>query len=193
MTRRRKDWRRAAQRFGAERLVFLDESGATTDMTRRFGRGPRGERVAGAVPGGTWRTTAMLAAIRSGEVFAPFAFEGAADAAAFQTYVERILAPVLRPGEVVVMDDLGVHKSPAVAEAVRAAGAAVRDLPPDSPDLDPIEKPWSKVKTHLRAAAARTQETLDAAVGAGLRAVRRSDCHGWFRSCGYRTPVPKPL
>ncbi len=112
--------------------------------------------------------------------------------AAFLTYVREVLAPALRPGEVVVLDNFGVHKVSGVAEAIRAAGAKVRYLPPYSPDLSPIEPLWSKVKTHLRSLAARTREALYAAFGSGLRTVRQSDCHGWFQSCGYRIPNPKP-
>ena len=161
-------------------------------MTRLYGRAERGRRVVEAVPG-SWKTITMIAAVRSDEAFAPFAFPGAVDAAAFLTYVRRILVPALRPGEVVVMDNLGSHKAPGVAEAIRTAGAQVRYLPPYSPDLSPIEPFWSKIKTHLRSLAARTRDALYAAFGSGLRTVQESDCHGWFQSCGHHIPECKPL
>ena len=183
MSRRRRLWRRAARRFGPGRLVFLDEAGANTAMTRRYGRAKRGERVRAAAPAGTWQALTVLAAVRPEGAFAPFAFRGACDGAAFRTYVEKVLAPELRPGEVVVMDNLGPHKAPGVAKAIAAAGAAVRFLPPYSPDLNPAEPLWSKVKGHLRSLAARTAEALHEAFGSALRAVTPHDCRGWFNHC----------
>jgi transposase len=168
------------------RLVFVDESGTTTTMTRRYGRAPRGRRVDGPVPHGHWKVMTLAAAVRLGGVGGCLVLDGAVDAMAFETYVERVLAPALRPGDVVVMDNLSSHKRAEVAAALAAVGAEVRYLPPYSPDLNPIEKMFSKLKEYLRSVAARTIEGLIDAIGAGLRTVTDRDIGGWFRSCGYR-------
>jgi transposase len=186
--RRRRAWRRDSAAIDARRYVFVDESGATTAMTRTHGRAPRGRRIDAAVPHGHWKVTTLTAAVRLGGVPARacLAFDGATDAACFRAYVERCLVPELRPGDVVVMDNLACHRAAGVAEAIRAAGAELRYLPAYSPDLNPIEKLFSKLKSHLRTAAARTFDGLIAAMGAGLRAVTESDITGWFQSYGYR-------
>jgi transposase len=166
-----------------EGLIFVDESGATTAMTRAYGRAPAGERVPGAVPG-HWESVTMLSGMRLSGVVAPWAFEGATDSAAFETYVTEVLAPQLRPGDVVVWDNLQAHKSAAAVRAVEAAGATVKPLPPHSPDLTPIEKLWSKVKGRLRSLAARTVRRVYRALGIALQEVTSQDIHGWFQSCG---------
>ena len=190
---RRKNWRRAARRFGAKRLIFLDETAVNLDMARRYGRAPAGVRVAGSVPGGTPPATTLIAAMTCGKVLAPFAVRGAADATVFRTWVTKCLVPHLRPGDVVVMDNLSAHKDAAALAALRAAGAVPRFLPPYSPDMNAIEKLWSKLKTYLRKAAARTFDRLLAALGEALETVTPSDCHNWFGCCGYNTLIPKPL
>lgn len=154
-------------------------------MTRTHGRGPRGERVAGSVPGGHWRVTTVIGAMGLGGVEAAMTIESSTDADVFQAYVDRVLAPALAPGDVVVMDNLSSHKVPGVRRSIEAAGAELWFLPPYSPDLNPIEKAWAKVKQLLRAAAARTQESLEVAIAAALAAVTASDAAGFFRSCGY--------
>lgn len=169
----------------ASRLVFLDESGAKTNMTRLYGRAPRGQRLVEHTPGGHWCTTTMLSALRHDRVEAPLVIEGAMDSLVFRGYVERMLAPTLRTGDVVVMDNLSPHKSRGVQEAIEARGARVRYLPPYSPDFNPIEPMWSKVKQHLRSAAARTHRCLVNAVGNALRSVTPDDCRGFFRGYGY--------
>jgi transposase len=179
-------WRREFAAIDPGRLVFLDETGATTDMTRRHGRAPRGARVEGAVPHGHYKSVTLTAAVRLDGVGACLAFDGATDATCFEAYVEHQLAPALRPGDIVVMDDLAAHKGEAVAALIRAAGAEVRYLPAYSPDLNPIEKMFSKLKALLRTAAARTVDALIEAMGPALRAVTPRDLAGWFRSCGYR-------
>ena len=136
-----------------QRLVFVDESGATTAMTRRYGRAPRGERVVGEVPG-KWKSVTLISALRLSGVGASLAFEGATDTPAFQTYVEEMLAPQLRPRDVVIWDNLKPHQDAQVCQAVEQVGASVEPLPPWSPDLTPIEKMWSKVKEFLRSVAA---------------------------------------
>lgn len=167
---------------------MIDESGVTTAMARTRGRAPPGVRVRGAVPGGHWKVTSVIGAIRGGEsggVAAAMTIEGATDADAFRTFVERVLVPELRQGDLVVMDNLSSHKAAGVREAVESAGARLRYLPPYSPDLSPIEKCWSKVKALLRSAAARTADALDGAIAAALRAVTPADARGWFAHCGY--------
>ena len=157
-------------------------------MDRTHGRSTSGKRVDGPVPQGHWKVTTPTAAVRLGGVptSACLALDGATDAMVFETYAERCLAPALRPGDIVVMDNLGSHKRSPPVEAIRAAGAEVRFLPPYSPDLNPIEKMSSKLKAHLRTAKARQVGTLIDAMGEGLAKVTASDIVGWFRSCGYR-------
>jgi transposase len=167
--------------------VLVDETGTNTAMARRYGRAPRGQRVDGPVPHGHWKAVTLTAAIRLGGVGGCLAFEGATNATTFEAYVEQVLAPTLRPGDIVVMDNLGAHKGPAVERAIKAAGAGLRYLPAYSPDLNPIEKMFSKLKTSLRKAAARTVDRLYEAMGDGLRSVTHQDIAGWFRSCGYST------
>jgi len=166
-----------------EHLVFVDESGATTAMTRTHGRSPRGQRVYGTAPGG-WESLTLVSGMRLSGVVAPWAFPGATDGLAFDTYVSEILAPQLRRGDVVVWDNLRPHKQAAVVAAVERVGARVEPAPPWSPDKLPIEKLWSKVKGALRSAGARTTETLVDAMGTALQAVCPQDIRGWFQSCG---------
>jgi transposase len=166
------------------RLVFVDETGATTAMARAYGRAPRGERVVGTVPG-RWTSVTLISALRLSGVVAPLAFEGATDTAAFQTYAEEALAPQLRPGDVVIWDNLKPHKDAAVARAIERAGARVESLPPYGSDLTPIEELWSKAKEFLRSVAARTTDAVYDAMGAALRSVRPEDIVGWFRFCGW--------
>jgi transposase len=167
--------------------VFIDESGAKTDMTRTRGRAPRGVRVVEPVPAGHWQTTTMIAAVRTTGPCAAAVVCGATDSDVFRAYVEHVLVPDLRPGDVVVLDNLTPHKATGVAEMIEAAGATLRYLPPYSPDFNPIENMWSKVKQFLRAAAARTRETLADAITAALGTVTAHDCRGFFRHCGYAT------
>jgi transposase len=167
------------------RLVFLDETWATTNMARRYGRAPRGERALDAVPHGRWRTTTVVAALRADGVTAPLVLEGAINGPAFLAYVEQFLAPALRPGDVLVLDNLSSHKVAGVREAVEAAGAALRYLPPYSPDLNPIEQVFAKLKAALRDAAERTTEALWAAVGRVLTRFPPAGCARYLAHCGY--------
>lgn len=179
-----------ARRFvDIERFIFLDESSAKTNMTRLVGRAPIGQRCYYATPHGHWKTTTILSAIRSTGVIqeASIVFDGPTDAIVFRSYVEQCLAPALTPGDIVVMDNLASHKVAGVREAIDEVGASVWYLPPYSPDLNPIEKLWSKVKTWLRRIAARTVEGLIQGVGDALRAVDASECRAYFKSCGYAT------
>jgi transposase len=167
------------------RLVFLDETWATTNMARRYGRAPRGERALDAAPHGRWRTTTVVAALRADGVTAPLVLEGAINGPAFLAYVEQFLAPALRPGDVLVLDNLSSHKVAGVREAVEAAGAALHYLPPYSPDLNPIEQVFAKLKALLRDAAARTTDALWAAVGQALRRFPPAECARHLAHCGY--------
>jgi transposase len=169
-------------------LVFLDESGASTAMDRTHGRAPSGVRVDGPVPHGHWKVVTLTAAVRLGGVPEPacLAFDGATNAACFETYVAHCLVPTLRPGDIVVMDNLSCHKSSEVARLIHSAGATVRYLPAYSPDLNPIERLFSKLKAWLRKAKARTVEALIEAMGDALRAIRPGDIAGWFAHSGYR-------
>lgn len=168
-----------------EHLVFVDETGATTAMTRTYGRAPAGERVGGAVPG-QWQNVTLIAALRPTEVVAPLAFPGATDTLAFQTYVEEVLVPELRPGDVVVWDNLQPHKNAGVIQAVEAVEARVERLPPYSPDKSPIEEMFAKAKGYLRTTAARTTNTVIAALGDALKQITPGDIRGWFQDrCAY--------
>lgn len=181
----RRRWKKAIAEVEPSRLVFLDESGAKTNMTRTRARAPRGQRVVEPTPAGHWCTTTMVGALRHDRIEAPLVIEGAMDSVVFQGYVEQMLAPTLRAGDVVVMDNLAPHKTQGVQKTITARGATVRYLPPYSPDFNPIESMWSKVKQHLRSAAARTHDRLVRAVGDALRSVTPTDCHGFFQGYGY--------
>ncbi len=169
--------------------MFIDESGAQTNMARLRGRCDKGERLHVRQPQGHWKTTTMISAIRIDGVVAPFVVEGAVDAEVFRVYVSQVLAPTLRGGDVVVMDNLQPHKASGVREAIESVGATLLYLPPYSPDFNPIEPMWSKVKQRLRSTAARSIDVLQQAVGTALSAVTESDCHGYFGHCGYTLPL----
>jgi len=162
------------------RLVFVDESGANTAMTRTHGRAPVGQRVYTDTPG-RWESITMTCGLRLSGVTAPLAFRGATNTDIFETYVEDVLVPELKPGDVVIWDNLKPHQSEQAIEAVEAAGARVEPLPPYSPDLTPIEEMVSKVKGALRSAAARTTEAVYAAFASALQDVTPEDIAGWFR------------
>jgi transposase len=154
-------------------------------MTRLRGRAPRGRRLLAKAPHGHWRTTTMISSVRLDGSTACMTIEGATDTAVFQAYVREILGPSLRPGDIVIMDNLAPHKNEQTLALIAAAGATARFLPAYSPDLNPIEMMWSKVKTLLRASEARTAEELQRAIAAALSQVRAQDAVGWFAACGY--------
>jgi transposase len=169
------------------RVLFLDETGAMTNLVRSHGRCGLGERCVAHTPNGHWKVMTAVAAIRLHGLTASATMPCPMDGELFLTYVERALLPVLRPGDVVVMDNLPSHKSPRVRERIESAGAGLLYLPPYSPDFNPIEMIWSKVKRLLRSAAARTIDTLHEAFGQALNAVSPADIQGCFRHCGYAT------
>lgn len=186
--RRRRELFTIARRFvEPDRFVFLDESGAKTNMTRLYGRAPVGERCRFFAPHGHWKTTTLLSAIRVDGVIreATALFDGPMNAPTFVGYVEEMLAPSLKPGDVVVMDNLASHKVAGVAHAREAVGASLWYLPPYSPDLNPIERVWSKVKTWLRRVAAETLDALWPQVAHALKRVSASECKAYFRAAGY--------
>jgi transposase len=166
-------------------LIFLDESGAKTNLTRLRGRAPKGQRVHAKSPHGHWNTTTILGAIRLDGSTACMTIDGAADTEVFQAYVRCVLCPSLRPGDVVILDNLSPHKNEPTLSLIREAGAQILFLPAYSPDLNPIEKMWSKVKNYLRSAEARTEAALIEAIAAALRSVTGRDAMNWFACCGY--------
>lgn len=176
--------REFAARIGAvspERLIFLDESGITTSMTRLRARCLGGKRIHEATPGGHWKIMTILGAMSLGGMIATMTIEEATDADIFLAYVEHVLGPVLKPGDVVVMDNLSAHKVNGVQELMKRAGAEILYLPPYSPDFNPIEKAWAKLKQLLRSAKARSQEALDQAITEALKLITQQDAEAWFR------------
>jgi transposase len=167
------------------RLKFLDEAGSNLAMTRLYGRAAPGERVVDNAPQNYGENITMLATLSLDGIAAPMTVAGAVDGIVFKTYVEKVLAPTLLKGDIVIMDNLGAHKVAGVGELIEARGARVIYLPPYSPDLNPIEKCWSKIKTYLRAAKARTREALEQALKEVLLTISEKDARGWFASCGY--------
>ena len=180
-------WRWLASRFDARRLVFVDESGFHTSMTRLRARAPKGKRAYGKVPRNRGKNTTLIASITlQGGMGESMTLEGATDAAAFEAYVEHFLAPSLREGQVVVLDGLGAHRTQKVRELIQARGAdLVLFLPSYSPDLNPIEEAFSKIKQLVRKAGARVREVLAEAIGRALAAVTTEDTAGWFAHAGY--------
>lgn len=166
-------------------MIFLDESGAKTNLTRLWGRALKGQRVHAHTPHGRWQTTTMMSSIRLDGTTACMTLEGTTDTESFRAYIEAVLVPTLRAGDLVVMDNLSPHKNDATLARIIEAGAEVLFLPAYSPDLNPIEKMWSKVKALLRTAEARTPADLVKAIGQALAQVTAQDALGWFASCGY--------
>ena len=166
-------------------MIFLDESGAKTNLTRLCGRAPKGQRVHAKTPHGHWNTTTMIGSIRLDGSIACMTIEGAADTEAFEAYVRCVLCPTLRPGDVVIMDNLSPHKSEPTLSRITQLGAQILYLPAYSPDLNPIEKMWSKVKHCLRTTEARTEEALIQAIASALACVTPQDARNWSACCGY--------
>jgi transposase len=166
--------------------VFIDETAVTTKMVRHHGRSPRGERLVASVPHGHWKTLTLIAALRINGLTAPYVIDGAVDGPSFLAYVEQVLAPTLRKNDIVFMDNLRTHKIDGVAAAIEAAGAKVRYLPAYSPDLNPIEMAFSKLKTALRKGAARTVTALMKLIRKLLNMFEPKQCKNYFRHAGYR-------
>jgi transposase len=186
----RDEWKAAQPALDPRRLVFVDETWASTNLARAYGRCPAGERLVMAVPWGHWQTTTFVAALRLGGLTAPTVIDGAMTGDLFVAYVRQQLVPALRPGDIVVMDRLSCHKRSDVRALIEGAGGELRLLPPYSPDLNPIEKAFSKLKALLRRAARRTVEALWRYLGEVLDEFLPAECGNYFASCGYPTATP---
>lgn len=181
----RQDWAQAQSGLDPDRLVFLDETWAGTNMAPTRGRSPVGRRCLGYVPCKHWQATTLVCALRSEGVMAPWVIDGPINGEIFRVWVEQVLAPALQPGDIVVLDNLGAHKVAGIEKAIRAAGAQVRYLPPYSPDYNPIEQVFSKLKTGLRRAARRMIEELWVTIGALLDEFAADECERYIRHAGY--------
>jgi transposase len=182
----REEWRASQPDLNPEQLVFIDETGAKTNMARLYGRAPRGRRLVASAPHGHWMTTTFVAALRCDAITAPCVFDGPMNGACFLAYVEHFLAPTLHKGDVVVMDNLPAHKVKGVREAIEQSGATLRYLPPYSPDLNPIEQAFAKFKASLRKTAARTFEDLIKAIAQALAGFKKEECANYVVNSGYR-------
>jgi transposase len=185
VARRRRRWKAYQGRLDPARLVFIDETWAKTNMTRLCGWAPRGRKLVAKVPHGHWRTLTFLAALRHDRIDAPCVIDGPINGESFLAYVEQVLAPTLKPGDIVIIDNLGSHKGKAVRRAIRATGARLFFLPPYSPDLNPIEQVFAKLKTLLRKAAERTVETTWKRIGILLGTFTPQECSNYFTNAGY--------
>ena len=183
--KRREEWFDGQLDLDPERLVFIDETWASTNMARRHGRCRRGERLRSGVPHGHWKTTTLVAGLRRTGMVAPMVLDGPINRDAFVAYVRQVLVPVLSPGDIVIMDNLSSHKAPAARDAIEAAGARLLFLPPYSPDFNPIEQAFSKLKAHLRKAAERTIHGLREAIGRILDLYSPQECANYFANAGY--------
>ena len=181
----RRAWRATQPDLDPGRLVFIDETGASTKMARLYGRSRRGTRCIASIPHGHWKTATFVGALRQTGMTAPMVLDGAMDGAAFLAYVEQILAPTLMPGDIVVIDNLPAHKPEKVRNAIERAGAELRYLPPYSPDLNPIEMAFAKLKAILKKAAARTLEDLWRAIAAALPRFTADECRNYLAEAGY--------
>src|SRR3954470_6023135 len=185
VARRRVQWTKYQDRVEPERLVFIDETWTRTDMAPLRGWAPRGCRLYAKVPHGRWKTMTFLAALRHDRIDAPWFIEGPIDGESFRLYVEKVLLPTLKRGDIVIMDNLGSHKGKAVRGLIRSVGAKLFFLPKYSPDLNPIEQVFAKLKHLLRKAAARTVEAVWAAIGQLLSAFTPTECANYFENAGY--------
>lgn len=193
MAEKRAHWHEQFASELAHRLVFVDESGANTKMTRLRGRALGGRRLVGRVPCGNYQTSTLISGIRLQGPCAPWLFEGPVNGEMFLAWVEQGLGPALRPGEVVILDNLATHKIRGVREAIQARGARLLYLPPYSPDFNPIEPMWSKIKQVLRSHAPRSDEQLLLAAKAAFQSISPADCRGFFFSAQYATSCMEML
>ena len=183
--RRRRRWKAASRRLDPERLVFIDETWIKTNMAPIRGWGPKGERLTGFAPDGRWRTLTFLAALRLGALTAPCVIDGPINGAIFRAWVEQQLAPTLRPGDIVILDNLGSHRSNATRAAILDADARLAFLPPYSPDLNPIEQVFAKVKHWMRMAQARTIDAIHNRIAGLVNAISSTECAAYIRNAGY--------
>jgi transposase len=185
----RRVWHQQVTTLDPQRLVFLDESGANVTLARRYGRAPKGERALGSAPRNYGENLTLVAALSLDGLDAPMLLDGAIDTRAFERYVETFLVPTLHPGQVVILDNLSVHKQARIRALIEAAACEVLFLPSYSPDFNPIEMAFSKIKAYIRRVGARTQETLEAAIAAAIELVTTADARGYFHHCGYGESV----
>lgn len=185
MQQEREDWEECLPGLDLNKLVFFDESGVNTLMARTRGRCPQGKRLVDSAPAGCYATLTLMSAIRLDGVVAPMLLDGPVNAETFAGYVEDYLVPALEPDDILIMDNLPAHRSLRITQAVEGAGCKLVYLPPYSPDLNPIENMWSKVKASLRKTAARTFDAVVAGVKDALNAITLEDCDGYFEHCGY--------
>ncbi len=183
---RRRIWRAARRFIDPERLVFIDETGVNTKMIRLYGRAPRGQRLKAKAPFGHWMTITFVAGLRLSGVSAPWVLDGPMDGAAFRTYIHHALAPALEAGDIVVMDNLPAHKVAGIAEAIRRQGAQLFYLPPYSPDMNPIEMAFAKLKALLRQDPVRNVEALWQRIGTLLDDFKPEECANYFKAAGYQ-------
>ena len=188
--KRREDWFEGQLDLDPKRLVFIDETWTSTNMARTHGRCARGERLRAGIPHGHWKTTTFVAGLRIDGIAAPFVLDGPINRNAFEIYVAKVLVPELKPGDIVVMDNLSSHKGPAVRAMIAAVGASLLYLPPYSPDFNPIESMGGKIKEFLRRTKARTGRALTKAIGRALKTITPDDIKNWFAHCGYRNTDP---
>ena len=187
VARRRSQWTKYQDRIDVGRLVFIDETWTRTDMAPLRGWAPRGSRLVAKVPHGRWKTMTFLAALRHDRIDAPWFIEGPIDGESFRLYVTEVLLPTLRPGDIVILDNLGSHKSKAVRQLIRSVGARIFFLPKYSPDLNPIEQVFAKLKHLLRRTAARTADAVCDAIADALDAFTPQECANYLKNSGYRT------
>jgi transposase len=183
----RREWKETQPTLDVAKLVFLDETGASTNMTRTRGWAQKGERCIASVPHGHWKTTTFIAALRVDALTAPMVLDGPMNGEAFLVYVREFLCPTLKPGDIVIADNLPSHKVAGVKDAIEKAGATLRYLPPYSPDLNPIENAFSKLKSLLRKAACRTVQALWNEIANLLDAFNAAECKNYFKNAGYVT------
>jgi transposase len=181
----RSQWKQEQPRLDPSKLVFIDETGTSTNMTRLRGRCPRGQRLVAKVPHGHWKMTTFVAGLRNDRMTAPFVVDAPMNGEIFLTYLEQCLAPTLSPGEIVMMDNLPAHKVAGVRETIEAKGATLRRLPPYSPDLNPIEQSFAKLKAHLRKAGERSIPALWDRIGTILETFSPEECNNYFAHDGY--------
>lgn len=185
----RNTWPQTIAQIPVKNLVFLDESAASTSLAKLYGRCTKGERLCDSAPAGRWLTTTMLSAVRVDGPIAPLLVDGPVDGVIFSAWIEQFLLRELRPGDVVIMDNLNTHRVAKASQLLQASGHQLLYLPPYSPDLNPIENMWSKVKSILRTLKARTFDELLNAVKIALSEITTTDCQGFFRHCGYRSII----
>lgn len=181
----RSQWREQTQELDASKLVFLDESGANIALTRRYARAPKGKRACGSIPRNRGKNMTLMASLSLRGMGEALIVDGAANTEIFEIYIEQILAPSLEPGQIVILENLSIHKGNKVRQLIEARGCQVLFLPAYSPDLSPIEEAFSKIKAILRRVGARTREALQEALEQALLTITQADASGWFRHCGY--------